>query len=101
MLSGADIHSKCPGNKTGNLDGQVCRGMPVCSDHSFLQSYSIVPLCSRGQLAVQETSALAVQTHISRNTAVCTQATFLFWGFTLGTANTQLTRSLHFTHCTV
>lgn len=30
MLSGADMQSKCPGNKIGTLDGQVCRGMPLC-----------------------------------------------------------------------
>lgn len=40
------IHRRRLGNKTGNLDGQLCHGMPLCSDHSFLQSGSMVPLCS-------------------------------------------------------
>lgn len=56
-----------------------------------LQSVSMVPLCSQGQMAVQETSVpRCAAPHLHKHRGVCTQATFLFLGFILGKAYLQM-----------
>lgn len=75
LKEAGNVHGRHLGNKVENLDGPICHGMPQCTDHSFLQSDSMVPLYNRAQLAVQETSVLVARSHVSRNT----QATFSLW----------------------
>ena len=59
------MRSRRPGNKRENVDGQRRRGMPLSGDHSILHSGSMVPLCSRAQLAVWETTAPHLQKQTS------------------------------------
>lgn len=87
----SSIHRRRLGNKTENLDGQICRGMPLCSDHNFLQSGSMVPLCSWAQLCRPgNLSPHCTAPHL-QNTQTSAHTGHLFiLGFSLGTANRTL-----------
>lgn len=73
-----NICRRHPGIKKENLDGQICHGLPLCSDHSFLQPGSMVPLCSWAQLAIQETSVLNAVPHLQKHRRLHT-GRLLFW----------------------